>query len=413
MQWQSEEKGDARRTLLDVYRAALNAVDGRRCVARSLGRAEGLTEDISVIAIGKAAAAMLLGARDALGARARRALVVTKHGHALALDETVEIIEAGHPSPDRSSLYAGTRLLAFLAETPPDHGLLFLISGGTSALVEVLPEGVGLADLTAVNEWLLGSGLDIATVNRVRKAVSCIKGGRLLPHLGDRPTLNLMISDVPQNDPAVIGSGLLVAEPQPGNLQAELPSWLEALIGHAPPAPGQAYRARIRHRIVADNRRALEAGAAAARARGLSVHLHEGPLTGDAAECGRELAGSLRDGPAGLHVWGGETTLRLPAEVGRGGRNQHLGLAAAEVLAGTSRIWLLAGATDGSDGPTQDAGALVDGGTVGRGQTEGLDVGASLRRADAGRFLEASGDLLQTGPTGTNVMDVVLGLKSD
>lgn len=405
----------ARRILLELYRAALTAVGGRRCVADGLVGAGGLPEALSGIAIGKAAAAMCRGAMDALGPRLPRTLAITKYGHGHGLTEATELIEAGHPTPDGNSLLAGRRLLEFIADTPAGQGLVFLISGGASALVEVLPEGVELEDLARVNAWLLGSGLPIDAMNRVRKSLSCIKGGRLARHLHGRPTLVLLISDVPGNDPAVIGSGLLAADPDAPRAGPDLPAWIQNLVGRAPPAPrpGDPALALIPRRILADNRAALEAARAAARARGFDVHLHEAPLSGDAAKCGRDLAAFLREAPAGVHLWGGETTVRLPREPGRGGRNQHLGLAAAEGLEGAPDVCLLAAATDGSDGPTEDAGALVDGGTLRRGREAGLDAGVSLRGADAGRFLEASGDLLQTGPTGTNVMDLVIALKRE
>ena len=142
-----------------------------------------------------------------------------------------------------------------------------------------------------------------------------------------------------------------------------------------------------------------------------AVFEHATPLSGDAAACGRALARQLRDGPAGVYLWGGETSVRLPARPGRGGRNQHLALAAATVLAGAERCSLLCAGTDGSDGRGEDAGAIVDGGTLRRGQRQGLNADEALCRADSGRFLRASGDLLRTGPTGTNVMDVVVGIK--
>jgi len=147
---------------------------------------------------------------------------------------------------------------------------------------------------------------------------------------------------------------------------------------------------------------------------GLMVTLHPALLTGDAADAGRLCAQALAaSAPGTLHVWGGETTVVMPPQPGRGGRCQQLALAAAQEIAGRDEIWLLAGATDGTDGPGDEAGALVDGQSIFRGHAEGLDISDCLGRADSGRFLEASGDLIQTGPTGTNVMDLVLGLQSD
>jgi glycerate 2-kinase len=141
------------------------------------------------------------------------------------------------------------------------------------------------------------------------------------------------------------------------------------------------------------------------------LQVHTERLSGDAALVGRRLAGVLVDDPSGVHLWGGETSVELPANPGRGGRNQHLALAAAELLAQHNKVWLLAAGTDGSDGTGADAGALVDGGTIMRGKMKNMNATDCLRRADAGGFLEQSGDLISTGPTGTNVMDMVIGMK--
>jgi hydroxypyruvate reductase len=165
--------------------------------------------------------------------------------------------------------------------------------------------------------------------------------------------------------------------------------------------------------ILADNRRARRAALAHARALGYAVHEPAELLAGDAAAAGRRLAAILLEGPPGVTIWGGETTVRLPPAPGVGGRNQHLALAAAGVLAGSDSCYLLAAGTDGSDGPTEDAGALVDGCTLQRASLEGFDAESSLAAANAGPLLEASGDLIATGPTGTNVMDLVIGLKSE
>lgn len=402
---------EARRLLLQSYQAALAAVDGRRCVARRLSGARDLPAEVSVVAVGKAAAAMARGAAEGLGARLRRSLVITRHGYGAGVPPGAELLEAGHPEPDVASLRAGARLLEFVAQTPVGHGRVFLLSGGASALVEVLPSGIGLEDLQRANAWLLRSGLDITAINAVRQRLSCLKGGRLARRLHGQPALALLISDVPGDDPAVIGSGPLTAPPVPAGLPSVLPDWLQALLEHAPPLPAPGDLGGVRTEILADNRTALEAAAVAARHAGQPARVQAAPLSGDAATCGRALARTLSDAAPGMYLWGGETTVRLPAMPGRGGRNQQLALAAAEVMAGRSGLWLLAGASDGSDGSTEDAGALVDGGTRARGEATGLDAAACLRGADAGRFLAASGDLLHTGPTGTNVMDLVLGLR--
>lgn len=404
-----------RTSLLHLYRHALAAVAGDHLVATHLERAPP-PGPVYAVAVGKAAAAMLQGALAALGGRLAAALLITKYGYlgGVCRDQRVTCIESGHPLPDAASLEAGRRLLAFLALAPPGAELLFLTSGGASALVEVLPAGVGLDDLARANRWLLACGADIDAVNRVRKGLSRIKAGRLAAFLDGRPVRNLLLSDVPGDDPRVIGSGLLVPHPASAlHVAGDLPPWLRDLLGRAPPPPpadAPAF-ARIATHLLAGNHEARAAAAARARAAGLAVHGDPGVFQGDAVDLGRHFARRLLDGPPGLYLWGGESTVRLPEQPGRGGRSQSLALAAARALAGRDGVLLLAAGSDGSDGPTVDAGALVDGATVARGRAEGLDPDDCLRRADAGTFLAASGDLLQTGPTGTNVMDLVLGLK--
>lgn len=398
---------------------SLQAVHGRAAVARFLnGQADARVESGPwyLFAVGKAAAAMAEGARDALGGRVAGALLITKAGHCVQRPEDWLCLEAGHPTPDGRSLSAGERLLAFVDTLPPGAPVLSLLSGGASALVEVLPEGLGLEQLQRANDWLLGSGLDIVAMNRVRAALSLIKAGRLGKRLVGHDVLNLVISDVPGDRPDVIGSGLLVAAPDAGlsGLSSGLlPHWLMELVEAAAPAPmaGDPALDGIVTRIVATNTDARAAAVALACEMGLAAHDHGETLGGDAVESGARIARELRLAPPGLHVWGGETTVRLPVQPGRGGRNQALALAAAQALAGCEDVWLLAFGTDGTDGPTEDAGALVDGETIARGQAEGLDAAHCLAGADAGRFLAASGDLIQTGPTGTNVMDMVLALK--
>ena len=402
-----------RRVLLDIYHRALAEVDGRTRVARAL---EERTAPVAVYlaALGKAAAAMAQGAFDAWGGGIRRALVITKYGHCRQLPPPTVCREAGHPVPDKASLQAGAELLAFVREAPADAAFLFLISGGASALAEQLPEGMELTTLRSVNNWLLGSGWDIAQLNRVRKALSLIKGGRLARVVDGRPTRVLLISDVPDDDPATIASGPLCADPRAGEpMPPGLPTWIADLVGRTPRAPllSDPLFNTIKQQVIATNRDARQAAGEHGRAMGLNVYMHDTPLCGEAAQAGARIAEALLDGSPGLHLWGGETTVTLPPDPGRGGRCQSLALAAARVLDGRGDALLLAAGTDGSDGPTDDAGALVDGGTVGRGEEGGLDAEAAVRRADAGRFLEASGDLIQTGPTGTNVMDLVLALK--
>lgn len=403
---------------------------GESCVRESLTQHD-LQGSFSIVAIGKAASSMMSGAVVALGNQLDAGLIITKTGHCVDLQNIVDTgikegitcIEAGHPVPDENSLSAGKELLFFIDDQPLSRTLIFLISGGTSSLVERLAEGVTLADLQKLNEWLLGSGLDIAAMNNVRSGISCLKGGRLAKIMDGRKVLNLMISDVPGDKPHVIGSGLLSPNPDmqktlseglktemPG---VEVPQWLDKLLQNteqAPSASDACFKTVDTH-VIATIRDAKQAAVAAAQGLGYDVVLHEEVLQGDALTTGKKLAHDLCNYTPALHIWGGETTVCLPENAGTGGRNQHLALAAATVLNGQNNCWILAAGTDGSDGPTDDAGALVDGETITRGSLAGLDAEKALAEANAGVFLAASGDVVRTGPTGTNVMDLVIGLK--
>lgn len=404
---------DPRRLLLEIFSEALRAVHGREVVRAALARSPA-PDSVYLISIGKAACAMAQGAQDTLGARIRDALIVTKEGYADFLPWPVH--EAGHPLPTDASLAAGQALLAFIARIPAEATVLVLLSGGASALVEVLPEGVTLDNLQRANAWLLGSGLDIAAMNRIRKRLSLIKGGRLAKLMAPRAVRCLAISDVPGDDPRAIGSGPLVPDDETTVAEDAVPEFLRALLRRGTPAPKRddPCFSRATFEIVATVDTAIEAARRAALALGMTEVVEPGLLSGDAATTGRRSAQQLlASRPGALHLWGGETTVRLPSAPGRGGRNQTLALAAATVLQGHGGMYLLAAGTDGSDGPTPDAGALVDGGTIARGVVAGLNADEALARADAGTFLEASGDLIQTGPTGTNVMDLVLGLHLD
>ena len=367
-------------------------------------------------AVGKAAPAMMAGAFDALGANIERGFVATKHGHAGGVLDPgwpVDVVESSHPVPDDSCLAAGRALIDFVDAIPSDADVLALVSGGASALVEVLPEGFDASDLARVNEYLLAEGHPIGAMNRVRKRISRIKGGRLAQRISPRRTLNLAISDVPGDDPKVIGSGLLVAHAsedyEVGNLG--LPSWLVGMCLRAPPFPGEEATRHVRTEIVARPADARAAAASVLRAAGIDVIEHRDLLVGDALDAGRRIGREIARADPVARVWASETTVVLPRNPGRGGRCQSLALAAALEICDGTGVCVLAAGTDGTDGPGEDAGALVDSGTIARGTAAGLDPVRCLRTADAGTFLDTSGDLVYSGPTGTNVMDLVVALK--
>jgi glycerate 2-kinase len=378
-----------RELLLGLLQAGLARVDGRRCVRAALAAAPVSPPGrIWLAAIGKAAIAMALGAHDALGAAIERTLIITRDPDGLselATRGAPEVLLSAHPVPDQRSLEAGRRLLAWIDELPLAAQPLFLISGGSSALVEVLEAGATLADLEQLTREAFASGIAIGELNARRAALSRIKGGRLAARLAGRAGRALFISDVPEDDPRVIGSGLL--------------------------GPASSGPDRIERAVVASVDHAVAAVAAAAAAMGLGVHAAPQRFAGDAARLAARFAHELRLAAAQLLVWGGESTVRLPPHPGSGGRNQHLALAAARLIAGHADLLLLAAGTDGTDGVTPDAGALVDADTCARLALAALDADRCLQQADSARALAASGDLVHTGPTGTNVGDLVIGLK--
>jgi glycerate 2-kinase len=403
--------------LLTVYQAAIARVRGVEAVKTYLEH-HPLRGRHYLVAIGKAASSMTRGALAVLGENIAAGLVITKRGHAddsLCTHSPVQCLEADHPVPGNDSLRAGAAMLDFIQRTPSDSRLLVLISGGASSLVEVLPPGMNLEDLSELNRALLASGLEIGRMNTVRKAVSMIKGGRLRHYLGARHATTLLISDVPGDDPAVIGSGLLYPNRETEPL-ANLPAPVERVLEQIKlplPRIETPPLASITTAVIATLEDAKRAAQKTARVLEYETYLHPQFLGGEAVARGNEIANYLHDAPAGIHIWGGETTVMLPPAPGRGGRNQHLALAAALALRESSGIYLLAAGTDGTDGPTDDAGGMIDGQSIARGNRLGMEATHYLANADAGRFLAATGDLITTGPTGTNVMDLVIALKTE
>ncbi|HXQ64080.1 MAG TPA: DUF4147 domain-containing protein [Steroidobacteraceae bacterium] len=402
----------SRSLLLDLYTAACTAVEGRRAVRAALA-STGHTLAVgnwSLVAVGKAAGAMALGALDVLGARVQRGLVISRRGYLDAELErwpAVRCLAADHPVPGEASLAAGAELLSFATATPAGERVLVLVSGGASSLVEVLAEGITPEELRRVNEWGLASGVAIGSLNAVRRRLSRLKDGRFAAALAHTRAQALLISDVPGDDPAVVGSGL-VGRAANAPLPEDLPEWLREVLDRAGPGPAGA---TLPAELVGTLADALSAAARAADVRGLSTRVLAPPATGEACAAASRFAHELALTPEDVLLWGGETTVELPAEPGRGGRNQQFALAAARLIAGHANLVVLAAGTDGADGNTDDAGAIVDGGTVARGAAEGLDAEATLAAANAGPFLAACGDLLHTGPTGTNVGDVIIGLR--
>jgi len=405
------DMSEIRSGMLEILSAAISAVVPRSSVRQRLEEEALNGGRVAIVAIGKAAAVMMESARTHFGGRVADALLITAPAYAGSIPANVRYVPGNHPLPDQSSLDAGSALLDFLSVQDSDTRLVFLISGGASAMVDVLEPHVSLEQMQQANRWVLANGLDIRQTNLVRKCLSAIKGGKLLNHF-DNDALVLLVSDVPGDNPRDIGSGLLVPDPDLRDVQKiELPAWLSELV-HIPreiePRPN------LRVEIIASNEIAKTAAAAAAKKQGFPVTIHPGCLCGETTGVSRRLADFLlREASPGIHIWGGETSVNLPPEPGTGGRNQQLALQVAHQLAGNDSFCFVSAGTDGIDGHSEDAGAIVDGGTMMRGETQGLDIEDSLARADANPFLAASGDLIHLGATGTNVMDIMLAWKGD
>ena len=375
-----------RKDLLDIYTAAINAVSGDVVVKKSL-ISSAYNKPSHVIAIGKVADSMMQGALDVLQDKLLSGLLISKSDNissAMLQHSRVQCVKSDHPMPSDKSLQAGQELLQYIKNLPENAHCLVLISGGASSLVEVLEEGVSLSDLQSMNQRLLAGGLDIHAINTERKHLSRIKGGKLWQYLGARTVACLMISDVQGDDPSIIGSGLLFGVPVKDF------NW----------------------EIIATLDDAKQAAKQKAESMGYTVTLIDDFMQGDASAMGTWCVDVLSHSQSNVLIWGGETTVQLPKEAGAGGRNQHLALSAAMSMQGKKDQWLLSIATDGIDGNTQDAGALVDGRSIQRGELFGVSAKQCQQKANSNFFLEESGDLICTGASQTNVMDLVIGLKA-
>jgi glycerate 2-kinase len=424
------------KTARDMQKAALDAVEPAAAVRRFVQR-NGTTLQVSdraynlaqvqhiyLLAAGKAALPMAAATAAILADRLTSGVALTKYGHAEAcgrpLPESIEMIEAGHPIPDENCL-RGARAIADLAQMAGEADLvLCLISGGGSALL-TLPAGeLSLADLQHLTEALLRSGATIGEINTVRKHLSAVKGGNLAHLVSPATLISLVLSDVIGDPLEVIASGPTVPDPTTvDDAQRVLAGYGEPLADPShylreTPKPGDPIFEKVQNVVIGSNRQAALAAAACARQRGFHTLLLGTFLEGEAREAGKLAAGLAKAvrahgdpvPPPACLILGGETTVTVRGK-GKGGRNQELALSAAIALAGWPDILLMTLATDGGDGPTDAAGAVVTGSTVERARASGLDPHAALAQNDSYPFFQALGDLIQTGPTGTNVNDLL------
>jgi hydroxypyruvate reductase len=390
--------------LLDIFDSALASVKGKAVVEKEIENSK-YPDEFHVIAIGKAADSMLQGISQD---RIKTALVISKHGHICEKTQhhpRITSIESDHPVPRENSLKSGELLLDYLKHLPNDEPCLFLISGGASALVEVLEDGWDLAQLQALTDYLLANAYPINEINAIRRRLSKIKGGGLWQFIKSQSIYALLISDVPDDDPAVIGSGLLFPVSD-----SELPALPEEWKSKFKPYSIKAQGDNFHWKIIASLGIAKQAAADKAKELGYRTKIIAEFLDGEAATVAATCMHAIEKEPDTLLVWGGETTVNLPVNAGRGGRNQHLALAAAIQMQGMEKSYLLAAGTDGTDGLTDATGALVDNQTIKKGLQKHLNAVEFLQRADSNTFLEMVDATIITGATGTNVMDLVIAI---
>jgi glycerate 2-kinase len=401
---------------------------------------------VLVVGGGKAGAPMAAAVADILGKWLSDGGVIVKHGHTLADSATtrpIKILEAGHPVPDQAGLH-GAEYIAHLLHGATSRDLvLCLISGGGSALMTLPPSGISLANLQALTQILLGCGATINEINTIRKHVSQLKGGQLAQLASPAKVVSLILSDVVGDPLEVIASGPTVPDPTtfddawsiltrygvvedvPTSIINHLSAGREGTLPDTP-KPGDPIFDRVQNVIIGSNRLAAYAAAEEAQRMGFDTILLTTFLEGEAREVGRVIAGLAKGAvhgeamhPAGRSltrpvclVLGGETTVTLHGD-GKGGRNQEMALAAALSLVGWEGVLIACLATDGTDGPTDAAGAFADGTTINRAVNLGLDAKTYLARNDTYQFFRQLDDLIVTGPTKTNVNDLVLVFVGD
>jgi hydroxypyruvate reductase len=432
---------------LDVFKAAIEAVDPYQAVKthlRMTGNRLEVTSGGSVVEValpppgegkvwvvgaGKGTAPMAQALEELLGNRLAGGIICVKDGHGLPL-EKVEVLEASHPVPDERGVAAGRRIAALVKSADKDDLVIAALSGGGSALLTLPAEGVSLEDIRILTDQLLTCGAEIGEINSLRKHLSQVKGGQLAAMAAPARVVNLALSDVVGDRLDVIASGPFSSDPttfaealavlEHYGIAAKAPASVveylkKGLGGGVPdtPKPGEGAVSSVVHAIVGSNRIAVRAAAEKASALGYGTLILSTALCGEAREVGRMLVSVAKEArdfgdpakPPLCILAGGETTVTLRGG-GKGGRNQEMALAMAQQLSGVEGICALSGGTDGTDGPTDAAGGVVDGATMSRGEAKGLGIEAFLSDNDSYHYLDAVGALVRTGPTRTNVMDV-------
>lgn len=427
----------------EIFRAGVAAVQPDQLIRRQLSVRDGILRiagaeldlgainKIYVIGAGKAIAFMARELESLLGNRLTEGQIIVKHGHGCPL-QRIRISEAAHPTPDANGVHAAADILDLVKRATADDLVLCLFSGGASALLADCVHGAQLADLIKLNQLLVRSGAEIGEINTVRKHLSKIKGGQLARACRAR-MMTLVLSDVIGDPLDVIASGPSVpdlstfadalAVVKTHDLEPKLPPVLLKYLqdgvlarNEETPKPGDSCFEKTWNIIIGNNRMALEGARKKAIELGFDTRLADLALSENAAGMARKTINYAmmhpRNSETGKDIcvlFGGETTLKVEGD-GLGGRNQHLALAAAIELAGHPGITVLAAGTDGTDGPTDAAGAVVDSRTVAEAAAKGLDPDGFLKRFDSYHFFKTAGGHVVTGPTMTNVMDIAVVL---
>jgi hydroxypyruvate reductase len=388
---------------------------------------------ILITGFGKAAGPMAHAAEEILRNYLTEGLVITQYGHGVDLQK-IRICEAGHPIPDANSLKGAQEVVHILKSTKEDDLVIVLISGGGSALCTLPSEGIKLADIQAITELLLKCGADIYEINTIRKHISQVKGGQLAAFAYPASLLALIISDVIDDRLDTIASGPTVpdattfreahdildkydiSEKSPAAIRNRIRLGMEGKIGETPKHDDIRFR-KTKSIIIAHNLNALRAIATRAKDMGYRPLMISSRISGETRIAAQVFTAIIRDVAASTHttqqpvcvIAGGEMTVSVTGK-GKGGRNQDFCLALAPLINGLDRVVALSAGTDGTDGPTDAAGVIVDSTTLSRTENLGLNIEQALANNDSHEFFKKSGDLLMTGPTRTNVMDIQIVL---
>jgi hydroxypyruvate reductase len=429
------QKTSLRRDAERIFRAGLDAAHAGNAVRAHLSLRGGVLkarnrrfflqafDRVFLIAVGKAAVEMAGAVEDIVGRRLAAGMAITKHGHAKSRLRKTLILEAAHPIPDAAGIQAAHQVRELLRELNARDLLIVTISGGASALLSAPGEPITLTAKQKTTDLLLRAGADIFQLNAVRKHLSFLKGGRLAALAYPATVISLLLSDVIGDPLDVIGSGPTAPDPttfadaiqvlEKFKIVARTPKTVLDLLqrgarGEIPetPKPGDPLFANVYNIVAGSNALALKAAARQAGALGYRPRILSSVVSGEAREVARAHAAILRGAPhPACLLAGGETTVTVKGK-GKGGRNQEFALAAAIELAGLPGVLALCAGTDGTDGPTDAAGAIATGKSIARAARLGLDPAKYLANNDSYTFFESLGDLVKTGPTGTNVMDV-------